>query len=69
VRAGSLSQANEACFAGMAGEIESNAVPVADEGAIWLIQWVKISWKGIGPNTTKSPRPKTRQDSNDMLKI
>jgi hypothetical protein len=37
VRAGSLSPANEARFAGMAGEIESNAVPVAGEGAILLI--------------------------------
>jgi len=27
----------------MADEIESNAVPVADEGSIWLIQWMKIS--------------------------
>ncbi|MGA8748835.1 MAG: hypothetical protein WB563_08580, partial [Pseudolabrys sp.] len=61
VRAGSLSRAHKACFAGMAGEIESNAVPDAPQRVMVLIQLMKFSGWPIERKRALGRRLKTRQ--------
>jgi len=68
VRAVSLSRALEARFAGMTGDIESNAVPDRRGGAILLIRWTKVEMAGAGPNTASGPRTIARHAENRLHK-
>ncbi|MFZ2094319.1 MAG: hypothetical protein WAU99_21500, partial [Pseudolabrys sp.] len=61
VRAGSLSRAYGACFAGMAGQIESNAVPDALQSVMILIRLMKSGWPSIECRRARGCRLKTRQ--------
>src|SRR5664279_1785551 len=68
VRAVSLSRAPEACFAGMAGQIESNAVPNGLKRPIQLIQMVKFCRPVADPNTGQGDCPTARHGSKGLLK-